>query len=79
LIYCLGVQSAFIHGRKSKNTRGKLAKNNNENIRSCSSQVTLDFDVQDITAQDIVLLARTYKGISVLQTSKRKNFNETLM
>jgi hypothetical protein len=37
------------------------------------------FAVEDIAVQYIVLLARTYKGISVLQTSKRKNFNETLM
>jgi hypothetical protein len=43
------------------------------------TKTSVFFAVEDIAVQYIVLLARTYKGISVLQTSKRKNFNETLM
>jgi hypothetical protein len=43
------------------------------------TKTSVFFVVEDIAVQYIVLLARTYKGISVLQTSKRKNFNETLM
>jgi hypothetical protein len=51
-----------------------FAENNNENIFSYSSQVTLDFAVQGPLG---LLSPRTYKGISDLQTRKSKNFNET--
>ena len=66
------------------NVRGKGIRKDmhrcplNKRMRTIT-KTSVFFAVEDIAVQYIVLLARTYKGISVLQTSKRKNFNETLM